>query len=353
MIYQDWENLLKKSNKKSNKKTKHKSYTQANNLAFLNYIVNNTAGKIIKYHFNIEPQKIHPGIIDIKSYNKDINKFNYGHLDVGGKIIRLSTCLDIENEFIQFPKEEFKFFEKGDYLYFTNGDLYLIINNEKLMTKFSQFRSTDHNNYEILIYNILDTVDYYGYIDWFVSKDVDSNNGIFNLNTIILDQKFIMTKLRGCKIGNKPKYLVARIEGSNYKNTFEYFTCVNLKDIRNKLKIYSPCKTDQGIRYKIIYNMKNFNNEIIVPIKQTKQKNFLLFDIRNGYDIDRIRKYCSKHEIKYITKTYRIDWAVKHAKYCHTTEEYLYHKEQFIKMIGIKKRYTEEDVKDYKMQING
>jgi len=357
MNYQYFELLKNKSIH-----TKWKALDRGQHLSFLNDNCNKYYAPLFCHLFGSNIKKIIPSHVKTIKGNKTIyENYVYGHLIVGNNPIRLSTNLDLKNNSIQFPIEEYSYFSYGKYLFFTCGDLYLIVSCSKLQdcieSKTIMIEKTALKNYEISIIDLFNNniIENFGLLD-INNLSVEKDDGTSAVLSNTLSQTFLNTKLRGCLIGQKPKYIVARIENSNSDLFFELFFFMNRKDIRKMIfrNTIKNIKTDQGIGLIIKYHTNNILSEIqeirqSSLIKTGKNFSYAILNYNKVNNIHKIKQYCQKYLLaKPPEKEYCLHWAVKKSIYCNSKEEYNYYKQLFISCNGKKNKYTEEDIYFFK-----
>jgi len=354
IAYNDWTNLVSISTC-----NKWKSSDRSNNLKFLEKHLNIYAPIITLINNGNVIRKIIPNIVETEKENF----FKYGHLEINNKKIRLNSNLDINNS-VQFPIEEVQHFLKGDEIFFTCGDLFLIVNCKKLYHLIKNnnipINKTKLKNYEVFISDLFDNnlIDNFGYINM-QTFEVESywrnlTNTFtqlkFNYKTVAINPLFHKYTLRGCLSGLEPRYIAAAIEMSDSEMYFQFIKFMNRK---NLVSYFKKPKTPQGIGYLAKLHTENCLSERPVPIYKNllkkNKKHWIILDLEKVSKLETVRKYCELHLFnKPSLKKYKIHWAVKHAKYCRSTEEYNYYKKLFIQCHGIKEYYNEEEIQFFK-----
>jgi hypothetical protein len=352
--YLNWDQLTKKSIYSN-----WKSPDRVNNLNFLNDLLDCGHAKLIVGILKGQIKKIIPKCVETESSDF----YQFGHIEAGLHKwpIRISSNLSFNS--IQFPIEELQYFNKGKFYFFTCGDLFLFVDTLILQEKIEQqiipHKKTKLRNYEIYISDLFThkCIHYFGHFDP-QTLDVDYydilQNVQCNVKNEIISKAFYKYRLRGCMNGKKRiKVLLAKINMSDSKNCFEYGKYVTLKSALEPFIKYGGPKTPQGFGLRMKQHTDNFYSE-----KQICNHNNLLKMGSNYYiaikydkelDIEKVRQYCIKFlpQIKN-EKTYSLRWAVMHAKFCKSTEEYQYWKKKFLEFNDKKDFYTETDIVFFK-----
>jgi len=354
MNYIDWETLTKKSIY-----SKWKATDRFAHLKFLNLLSNKYA-KLFIHLYSTPLTKIIPGCVKIKNEKGIQDNFIYGHITASpfNYAIRLSTCLDIQNNMVSFPIEEYQYFLKGQYLFFTCGDMFLTVNCKDLYDKISnqliRFNKSKVKNYEIFISDLFNAnlICYFGYLN-LNNYDVDyydQNQHVqTNLIHLKVDPIYLQTTLRGAFIGANAKYRAYRIEHSDY--IFEYKDFMNLKDLLKEFGT-NGFKSTSGYSYHIKFHNQNALSEKPIinhknVLKKAKDISYIIAS--TDVDIDIMQRYCQRY-LKQQPKprSYNLRWAVMRLHYCKSTEEYKYYKQLFTDLYGIRKTYTENEVQFFK-----
>jgi len=261
-------------------------------------------------------RKIKPGLVYRQTTANGKKKIEqcheYGHIVINKQPIRLSTCLNLDANIIQYPIEEQKYFNNGKYIFFTCGDAYLLVNINKLLLS-NHHRTTEKKNYEINISSLFEigAVEKYGLID-FYNETYEDEKGIHNITTT-LPEKYLAATLRGCMIAKKPHYILARLENSGSENYFDYELWTNFKDVyyNYKQNITQGNHKSIGLQArkntaKLLkrdkFEFTNLIGKCPGIITKNKDVHFMIFNYKEVKDIERIRLYCNNVYRKYFKK---------------------------------------------------
>jgi hypothetical protein len=304
-----WEQLCSQSIR-----NQFKSQSTGQNLAFLDETVNGIHGQLLMHLLGDKIYKIKPSITYTKKYQsngKDLVEefYQYGHVQINNQPIRVSSCLDIQHQMIQYPIEEQQYLKNGQYNFFTCGDLYLLVINSLLDESMYHIK-TEKKNYEVNISALfeLGAVFKFGLID-FDNKTYEDEIGIHTI-TKQLPAKFLQAHLRGCMIGKKPHYILARLENSGSAKHFDYELWTNYRDIyfayrsKNAIRTWQAYglqarKNTEKILNREKWEFTNLVNKSPGVIKVRDNVHFMIFDYQQVNDIEMIRKYCHKVYTKY------------------------------------------------------
>jgi hypothetical protein len=262
--------------------------------------------------------KLKPGLTTRRNYlsngqEKKTEYYQYGHITVNNNEVRVSTCLDIISGIVTYPIEEQQYFKWGKYIFFTCGDLYLLVNVNKLEIS-SHHRKTEKRNYEINISSLfeLGAVEKFGFID-FTNYFYEDEDGISHKITSQLPEGYLNAQLKGCMIGRKPKYILARLENSGSPSHFDYELWTNYKDIYFEYKTTNTInhhktiglqsrKNTKKILKKDSFEFTNLVGKRPGIIRKDDNVHFMIFNFEEINDLELIRKYCNKVYKKYLAK---------------------------------------------------
>jgi hypothetical protein len=258
--------------------------------------------------------KLKPGLISRKVYQHGgksdiISHYEYGHIKVGDNQIRLSTCLDLNTMMVTYPIEEQQYLKCGQFIYFTSGDMFLLVINSLLENETFHHRKTDKKNYEINISSLFEmgAVYHYGLIDY-TTRSFETDDGIHPI-TKQLPELFLKANLRGCMIGQKPHYILGRLENSGSESHFDWEMWTNYRDIffayqstnafthHQTIGIQARRNTEKMLRGDINYLTKRPG-----MIKAAPGVTYMIFDWQITNDIERIRRYCNMMYHRYLKK---------------------------------------------------
>jgi hypothetical protein len=307
--YEIWQQLCNKSIQ-----NKFKSSSTENNLNFLNDIVNGLHGTILLQVLNGRYiSKIRPSLVQKKislSHGKEEikNYYQYGHIRINNQPIRLSTCLNFDRQIIQFPIYEQQYLKFGQYTFFTCGDLYLLAINS-LLENIPGTRKTDKGNYEINISSLfeMNAIYKFGLIDFQNQTFLDDSLHQITKN---LPSRFKKINLKGCITGTAPHYILARLENSGNRSTFDYELWTNYKDIyfayrdKNNIKQWNAYrlqsdKNTNKILKKEKWEFSNIRGKAPGIIKAADDVHYMIFNWQKINNLEEIRKYCHKIYLKY------------------------------------------------------
>jgi len=284
------------------------------------------------------------------------NNYWYGHLLIDGKAVRLSLCLDLTNQSVQFPIEEVERMERGDLIFFTCGDFFVLVNSPKLREAIKKqsiiYRATNLANYEVGLSELFSAslIENFGLIDM-QALTVETATGIHSIANVKAPRKFLATKLRGCLIGDKPKYLLSKVTMCDSANTFQRQYFVTQHSILDALG-NSSVTTKQGIGQCINFHSQNVMAEVpIISNRNLIRANGALYLITRVTPeiMERITNYCIKYLApKHKPRDYNLQWAIKKAFYCRSIEEYQHYRAQFIECNGLKDKYSENEIAFFK-----
>ena len=335
-----------------------KSFDRKHNLKFLDDNLNKHYGELLVHLFG-SVTKIVPSFVKAKLGKSVVeDNYIYGHVLVGMKKepMRLSSCLSLKNNTVQFPVDEYPKLLKGKYFFFNCGDIYMVVDALKLHREMEGSNivasQTAFRNYEISITSLFDRdlVCHFGMID-VASMTAEKENGSKVGLPRTLGGIFLNTKLRGCMSGEKPKYILARIENSDSPSFLHLIYIMKRSDVRSLLK--TNIKTDAGIGAYSKFHTDNIMKEVPLIngknlLRINKSESYVL--VKNVEDIEmRLGTYCKKYiEQKPSPKNHNLHWAVKRSHYCRSEEEYIYYRDLFVACNGAKKSYTDEDILFFK-----
>jgi hypothetical protein len=246
--------------------------------------------------------KLKPGLLEKRISNMVVDHYDYGHIKVKDKSIRLSTCIDTVKGFIQYPIEEEQYFDKGDYLYLTSGDMFLLVKLSNLVP----LHKTDKLNYLTMISSLFEAnaVKSFGLI--IDDKAWEDATGIHQI-TKQLPELYMKANLRGCMSGKKPKYILARLENSASPDYFDYELWTGCRDIFFTYKTNLSChkslelqakKNTEQINDRWVYTNLVGKCPGIITVK--KDKHYMIFKWPNNLEM--IRKYCCAVKTKFYGK---------------------------------------------------
>lgn len=307
--YECWQNLCKLSIK-----NKYKSISRQQNLTFLNSISNGIHAQVLLHELNGKYiYKLKPDIVErkiSKSHGElKQNYYQYGHIKIDNQPIRLSTCLSLKHQIIQYPIKEQQYLKFGQFSFFTCGDLYLLVINS-LLENIIGSRKTDNKNFEVNISSLFqfNAVYRFGLID-FDNKTYTNENGT-NKITNTLSEKYQSAILKGCMTGTTPHFILARLENSGTLKTFDYELWTNYRDIffafkdKNTIKQWNAYRLQSDKNTKRLLDKEKWEFSNLIGkapgvITYSKDVHFMIFNWQKINDLEEIRKYCHKIYLKY------------------------------------------------------
>ena len=323
-----------------------KSLDSTKNLDTLNLLINKFAAKTIK---DILKGKIIskfdvPHIQDISNGKVDKQYGKYGHLLLDDtKSIRVSTCLNNRNFYVQIPKKEEQFWNKNSYVFFTNGDLFLMVNSEKL--KNIPKIETKLQNYQIEINNLLklNEISFGLRKEDKISYIKNGEESFIDLNESKLSKEFYNFKSRGCMSSLKPKYFVfernGKIDFDEHGSTFKSLNAIENyyklgftrqylgrlatknAEILDRIDVSEPVNIFNMLK-KVSKNKKDFYVVAIDDLEDSLAKiKFCLLDKKDEYNKKMDEKCSIKKAIFYLKKV-------------RSSEEYTYYKNNIIEHLG-------------------